>query len=158
MTVILNKNIDKPGRFIRRAIKRVGSSKKVWCSKLGSTKKFHETPLCVNQKLFGAIFALVCLNYTTLSQSESSNIFVSCEWCDQNRSILHTKRDRKIFNVTCARVITEKRIQWVCANDHFEKRQMPFSQKKASYSRNYWEKGERSFVHWRPISLVKVLK
>ena len=57
-------------------MKRVGSSKKVWCSRLGSAKKFRETPLYVSQKLFGAIFALVYLNYTTLSQSESSDIFM----------------------------------------------------------------------------------
>ena len=59
--------------LIRRALKRAGPSKKVWCSRLGSTKtrrfhlltlelgfrkKLHETPFYVNQELFYCIFVL----------------------------------------------------------------------------------------------------
>ena len=57
--------------LIRRGVKRAGPSKKVWCSRLGSTKtrrlltlelrfrkKLHETPFYVNQELLYCIFDL----------------------------------------------------------------------------------------------------
>ena len=65
--------VDKTRALIRRAVKRAGPSKKVWCSRLGSTKtrrfylltlelwflkKFHETPSMWASNLFGAYFVL----------------------------------------------------------------------------------------------------
>ena len=59
--------IQAPVRaLIRRAVKRAGPSKKVWCSRLGSNKtrrfqlrclkNLHETPFYVNRRIFCWIF------------------------------------------------------------------------------------------------------
>ena len=62
--------VDYARALIGRAVKRAGPSKKVSCSRLGSTKqnrltlelrflkKLHKTPFYEKQQLFGGVFVL----------------------------------------------------------------------------------------------------
>ena len=81
--------------LIRRAVKRAGPSKKVWCSRLGSTKtrrfhlltlelrfrkKLHETPLYVNQELFLLHFCSMAMGKGKFFRDETGLIISHCEW------------------------------------------------------------------------------
>ena len=78
--------------LIRRAVKRAGPSKKVWCSRLRSTetrrfylltlelwflKKFHEAPFYVNQQLF---WCIICSE--AIAKGEFFWVYLGVKTCE----------------------------------------------------------------------------
>ena len=91
-----NKPLQRTRALIRRTVKRAGPSKKVWCSRLGSTKtrrfqiiytvelrflnNLHETPSTWIGEFFAALFVLRQWEKVSFTGMKTGLKISCCEW------------------------------------------------------------------------------